>query len=141
MGHLQTRAVYPHAELLRLFEPRSIALVGASPKEGVAQLVLRNLRGFGGRLHLVNANYQEIADLACHPSLSALPEVPDCVISAVGRDAVEQVIADCAALGVGGAVVFASGFADTGQPQRIADQTRLASTAARGRLRILNSTA
>ena len=137
MGHLQTRAVYPHAELLRLFEPRSIALVGASPKEGVAQLVLRNLRGFGGRLHLVNANYQEIAGLACHPSLSALPEVPDCVISAVGRDAVEQVIADCAALGVGGAVVFASGFAETGQPQRIANQTRLASTAARGRLRIL----
>ena len=37
-------------------------------------MVLRNLQHFGGRVHLVNANYREVAGLACHSSLPALPE-------------------------------------------------------------------
>lgn len=141
MPPVASRPLYRQPDLHRLFEPRSIALVGASPREGVARLVLSNLQHFGGRVHLVNANYREVMGLACHPSLAALPEVPDCVICAVGRDSVEQVITDGAALGVGGAVVFASGFAETGQAQRAQDQARLVDTASRGGLRILGPNA
>ncbi len=136
------RAVYRHAELVRLFEPRSIAVVGASPTEGsVGALTLRNLSLFSGRVHLVNAKYPFIGEASCHASLSALPEVPDCVIVAVGRDGVRDVIEECIALGVGGAVVFASGYAETGRPERAAEQARLHSMASGTGLRFLGPNA
>ena len=131
------RPPYQYAELQRLFEPNTIALVGASPKEGVAQLALRNLRNFPGRVRLVNAKYPEVAGQECYPSINSLPETPDCVILATPREAVGDVIDECIARGVGGAVVFASGFAETGHPERAAEQANNAGRAARGGVRLL----
>ena len=48
---------------------------------------------------------------------------------ATPREAVEPIVHECVAAGVGGAIVFASGFAETGRVERIADQTRLAAIA------------
>ena len=136
------RAAYRHVELVRLFDPGSIAVVGASPRDGaIGQLALRNLSHFGGRVHLVNAKYPRIGERPCHASLSALPEVPDCVVVAVGREGVHAVLLECVALGVGGAVVFASGYAETGKPAGVADQARLKALASRTKLRILGPNA
>ena len=52
-----------------------------------------------GRLYQVNAKHAELAGRPCFPSLAALPEVPDCVVIATGRDAVAPIVADCARLG------------------------------------------
>ncbi|HRO62152.1 MAG TPA: CoA-binding protein, partial [Burkholderiaceae bacterium] len=77
------RPVYRRGDLRRLIEPASIAVVGASPREGsFGNRLTRNLGRFRGRLHLVNARYDEIGGQPCHPSLTALPEVPDCVVVA-----------------------------------------------------------
>lgn len=127
---------------MRLFEPRSIALVGASARDGsIGQLTLRNLHLFSGRIHLVNAKYPRVGETICHASLTDLPEVPDCVIVAVGREGVQDVLAECAALGVGGVVIFASGYAETGRPERIAEQARLRTLTAGSTLRILGPNA
>jgi acetyl-CoA synthetase len=120
----------PHAALRRLLDPHSVAILGASPRPGAFALrVLDNLADFRGRVHLVNPRYERIGERPCHPSLAALPEAPDCVAIATAREGVEELLAECAAIGAGGAVVFASGYAETGMAERVAQQARLAALA------------
>jgi acyl-CoA synthetase (NDP forming) len=75
--------------------------------------------------------------LACHASLKLLPERPDCVVIAVPREGVEPVLKEAAALGVGGAVVFSSGFGEVRAPEWQATQERIAQLARRTGLRVL----
>lgn len=130
--------VHRRADLQRLLSPASVAIVGASPTpNSFGERALRHLDGFAGRIHLVNAKYDRIGERDCHPGLSALPEVPDCVLITVGREAVESVVRECAALGVGGAVIFASGYAETGKPERAAQQETLGRIARESGLRLI----
>lgn len=132
------RHIYRRAELVRLFDPRTIALVGASPNPGsAAYLAMQNLRSFGGIVYPVNARHEEIDGRQCFRSLSELPQVPDCVVIAVGREAVEIVVEECAEIGAGGAIIFAAGYAETGKPDRAAQQARIASIARERGLRIV----
>jgi acyl-CoA synthetase (NDP forming) len=120
------RATYTHTELRRLLHPASIAIVGASTRAGsFGQRSLANLSGYRGEIHLVNERYAEVEGRACHASIARLPEVPDCVISAVPVDAVREVVRDCIAAGVGGVVVYASGFSETALPERVRQQREL----------------
>lgn len=129
---------YDHAALSRLIAPVSIAVIGASARAGAfGQRVEQNLAGFAGRLHLVNARYDHLGDRPCHRSLSALPEVPDCIVICTGKEHVTPLIEEAARLGVGGAVIFASAFAETGKPDDIAMQARLTAIAAESGLRIV----
>ncbi|MGE0383372.1 MAG: CoA-binding protein [Gammaproteobacteria bacterium] len=136
-----TRAVYRRAQLRRLFEPRSIAIVGMSPRTGAyGERTFHNLTQvgrFSGRIHFVNARYDRIGDAPCHPDLRALPEVPDCVVIALPRELAEPVIAECAEIGAGGALLYASGYAEVDDPERAAQQARLASIARGSGLRVL----
>src|SRR5919112_1532497 len=100
------RPLYRRAQLDRLLNPRSIAIVGASARPGsFGERTQRNLAGFAGRLHLVNARYDRLGDLPCHPSVAA--------------------------------VVYAAGFAETGRPERIALQNRIAGVAREGGVRLV----
>ncbi|CAN7770440.1 acetate--CoA ligase family protein [Pseudorhodoferax sp. LjRoot39] len=134
----EARPVYRRAELLRLFEPRSIAIVGISPRAGsFGERTLAQLAQFPGTVHLVNKRYTTIGEQTCYPSLRSLPVVPDCVVLAVGRESVEDYVRECAELGVGGVVVFASGYAETGLPDRQELQARLTEIGRCSGLRIL----
>ncbi|QHE84781.1 acetate--CoA ligase family protein [Hydrogenophaga sp. BPS33] len=132
------RAVYRRSDLVRLLEPKSICIVGASSREGAfGALTQANLAGYDGEILLVNSRYESIGDQRCYPSIRALPRVPDCVILAVGRDAVEGYVLECEELGVGGVIVYASGYAETSLPGRAELQQRLSAIAARSGVRIL----
>ena len=110
--------------------PATIAVIGASPRPGAfGAAVLRNLAGYSGRIYPVNARYPQIGELACYPSVGTVPEMVDCALIATPREAVEPIVHECVAAGVGGAIVFASGYAETGQPERVAEQVRLAAIA------------
>ncbi len=115
----------PSAEAVRtLFEPKSVAVVGAS-SAGRGLTVVQSLRdvGFRGDLACVNPKYQEIAGYPCYPSLADIPFVPDAVVVAVARDRVISVIEQCAALGVKSAVTFAIGFAEANdEGKRLQDE-------------------
>jgi acyl-CoA synthetase (NDP forming) len=116
--------------LVRLIQPESIAIVGASPKaSSFGALTLANLAHYAGRLHLVNSKYTSIDDRPCYPSITDLPESPDCVVVAVPRESVEPIIHECVARKVGGIVVYASGYAETGKAERVAQQARLTAIA------------
>ena len=132
------RPVYRRAELRALLDPRSIAVVGASARPGsFGERTARNLAGFAGRLHLVNPRYERIGERPCHPSLAALPEVPDLVVAATPMEACEEVVQGCVAAGVGAVVLYAAGFAETGRPERVALQRRLVAAARAGGVRLL----
>jgi acyl-CoA synthetase (NDP forming) len=134
----QRTTVYRHAELVRLLHPASIAVIGASTRPGsFGERVLHNLANYAGTVYPVNARYERIGERICHPSVAALPEVPDCAVITVAREAVEVVVLDCARAGVGGVIVFASGYAETGREDRVAEQERLAAIARETGLRIV----
>jgi acyl-CoA synthetase (NDP forming) len=133
------RSVYRHADLDRLLNPRSIAIVGASARPGsFGERMLGSLAGlYDGRIHLVNAKYDELMGRVCFPTLAALPESPDCVAITVPREAAEAVVREAAEVRAGGVILFASGYAETGKPERRAEQERLTAIARESGLRII----
>ena len=133
------RGIYSHAEMRRVLHPDSVAIVGASQRPGAfGERVLANLAGkYGGRVYLVNARYEMIGAHKCYPSLAALPEAPDCVMICVAREQVEQVVEECVAVKAGGAIVFASGYAEVEKPGRAEQQARLAEIARKARMPLI----
>jgi len=116
---LATRRAF--GDLAPLLAPRSVAVIGASDREGnLGGLAVRFLRKFGfrGPVWPVNAGRREVAGLPCFDSVRDLPGVPDLAIVALPAESVEGVIAECGAAGVRGAVAWAGGFAEAGQEGR-----------------------
>lgn len=127
------------ADLSRLINPRSIALVGASDREGgIGERTLTNLlthSEFGGDVYLVNPTKPEIRGHRCWPSVAALPATPDVAVVAVPASGVLTVIEECAARGVAFAVILSSGFGEAGaEGER--EQQRMKEIAARSGLRL-----
>ena len=111
-------------ELQPLFRPRSIAVVGASPKPGPGLQVLENLRQlqYKGEVYPVNPKYEEIAGLRCYASLSALKaegKQAEMLAIVLGRDNIAPVIEEAALCGVKAAWAFAAGFGEAGDEGRM----------------------
>ena len=89
-------------DLRPLFAPRSIAVVGASPRSGIAKIVQHNLTVMKSatRCHFVNPRYDELYDQPCYPSLDALPEVPDTVLVALNPLRAAAVTEEADAVGI-----------------------------------------
>ena len=75
--------------------------------------------------------------MKCYPNVRDLPEVVDCAVITAAREAVEEIVLDCVKAGVGGAIIFASGYSETGKEERIAQQERLAAIARESGMRIV----
>ncbi|MBL8473680.1 MAG: CoA-binding protein, partial [Rhodocyclaceae bacterium] len=91
-----------------LFEPRSVALVGASDRPGSAGYVaLQNLRagGWNGRLDLVNPRHAEVGGLPAVAAIADLPAVPDLAILCAPDHAVADSLRQLARRGARSAVV------------------------------------
>ena len=98
--------------LRRLFSPRHIAVFGGAS----AQEVVRQCKalGFGGQIWPVHPTRQDMEGLPCFASVDALPEAPDASFVAVPRHATVNIVRQLAARGSGGAICYASGFAEVG---------------------------
>ncbi|GAA5232967.1 acetate--CoA ligase family protein [Verticiella sediminum] len=133
-----SRSLYPSRELQPLFAPASIAVVDFSSKaRSFGARTVQNLAGSGARLWTVNPKLQADAGQGIYRSVQELPEVPECVVIAVPRDAVYGVAGDCARLGVKGAIVYASGYSETGAAGHRVMQERLSGLARDTGMRIL----
>jgi len=110
-------APFPPIDLRPLFAPRSIAVVGASARGGIAQTVRANLAVLGSttRCHFVNPRYDELDGQPCYPSIAALPEVPDTVVVAVNPLRAASVVADAGAAGVPSVIVPGGGVVEGGE--------------------------
>src|SRR5580704_4245642 len=101
------------ASLRPVFDPKSVAVVGASRRRGtVGRSVLDNIRtcGYQGQLYAVNPNASQISDVPCFPDVASLPETPELALLAVPPLAVPDVAEACGARGVRGLVVFTTGM-------------------------------
>ncbi|MGR3321563.1 MAG: acetate--CoA ligase family protein [Pseudooceanicola sp.] len=132
------RAPYSMDDLRPLYAPRSIAVIGASPRPGsFGGRTVENLSGFDGALYPVNQKYEEVGGVRCYPSLAALPEVPDLAVLTTPAASVEALLEDCIAAGVPAVMVYASGFSEVGTEEGIAAQNRIAARARAAGIRLL----
>jgi len=120
-----------------LLQPESVAILGCSAElERINGRPLKYFmdKGFAGRLYPVNPKYTEIVGLPCYPTVNAIPDPVDLAIVAVPAALVVDSIRQLVAKGVKAAVIFSSGFAETGA-QGEAAQRELIETARAGELR------
>ncbi len=107
--------------LLPFFQPRSVAVIGASRNPAnIGGRILNALtaNGFRGPIYPINPHASSIGPLTAYPSLRSLPQTVDLAVVAVPRDAVLQVIDDCATRGVRAVIVITAGFAESGADGR-----------------------
>ncbi len=98
--------------LRRLLRPRHIAMVGGRAIEnaiGHARAI-----GFEGELWPVHPTRESVAGLRCYPDVASLPQAPDAAFLATPAATTVEIVRALSQKGAGGAVCFASGFAETG---------------------------
>jgi acetyltransferase len=103
--------------LSALFEPRSVALIGASERPGkVGTVLLDNLLagGFAGTVFAVNPNYASVRGVACVPSVSRIAAAVDLALIATPAPTVPGLIEECGVAGIRAAVVITAGFGELG---------------------------
>jgi len=113
-----------------LFAPKSVAVVGASPREGsLGRIALRNLRegGFPGPIDLVNPRHAEIDGVKAVASLDALQTAPDVLVVTAPAPEVPGIIAAAGAKGVAAAVIISAGLGHG--PGSLAEAARSAARA------------
>jgi acetyltransferase len=121
------------------FKPRSVAVIGATGREAsVGRAVLANLMAstFGGTVYPVNPKHERVLGLTSFPTIGAVPERVDLAVIATPAHGVPDVISQCVAKGVGGAIVLSSGFKESG-PAGAALELDMLERARAGRLRVL----
>ncbi len=101
-----------------LFEPRNVALIGASERRGsVGRTVMCNLLAnpFGGCVFPINQKRKSVLGVAACPTVSALPEPVDLAVIVTPAETVPEVIEECGESGIPAAIVISAGFKELGQ--------------------------
>ena len=104
-----------NGKLGTFFEPKSVAVIGASSVPGKpGHEVIRNIlaNGYTGKLHLVNPKGGQILGMPVQPSIASLPAGVDLAIIILPAEASPQALRDCAARGIKHVVLSAGGFAE-----------------------------
>ena len=129
----------PQSGLDALFSPRSVAIIGASrDPTRIGGRPLRYLKesGFQGAIWPINPRHDRVQGLETRPDIADVPGTIDAAVVAVRAERVLEAIEACAEHGVGAAVVFTSGFAET-DATGAARQRRMGDIARASGMRIL----
>ncbi|RPI46547.1 MAG: CoA-binding protein [Betaproteobacteria bacterium] len=105
-------------DLERLFNPSSIAVIGASAELGTISGQPLNFlvkRGYAGALYPINPKYEELLGHRCYGAIEALPEVPDLALITVNARLAVRMLEACGRMGVPFVVMFSSGFSEVGE--------------------------
>src|SRR5262245_60154711 len=115
----------PRRSLDAFFQPRAIALIGATQRErSVGRTVTANLLGgpFSSRTFLVNPKHSTVLGNVCYPGVDALPGPVDLAIVVTPAATVPGVIRECADAKIPAAVIISAGFRETGAAGRELEQ-------------------
>lgn len=98
------------------FRPRSVAIIGASPKQKkVGYVIAKNFaESFKGKFFMVNPTAQEIFGHRSYPSIKSVPEEVDLAVIAVPAPVVPEVLEECGEKGAKAAIVISGGFKEVG---------------------------
>ena len=123
-----------------LFQPRSVALIGASNRPGsVGEVAARNLfrSGFSGLVMPVNPHHHAIAGVMAYPDVASLPETPDLAVICTPPDTVPGLIAELGARGTRAAVIVTAGFGEGGHAAGLARRQAVLDAARPNLMRIV----
>lgn len=112
-------------DLNKIFNPKSVAIIGASAKEKTVGfgLVKNILEGKENRrIFLVNPNQAEISGSKTYPKITDIPEEIDLAVIAVPAEFVLDVVNQCCEKKVGGIIIISTGFAEIGQEGELRQQ-------------------
>lgn len=102
--------------LQRLLAPRHIVFLGGD--RAAASIDACRQAGFAGEIYAVHPKRSEIGGVRCTPSIAALPVAPDAAFLGIPAEGTIRAVGELAAIGAGGAVCYASGFAEMGEVGR-----------------------
>ncbi|TAL36591.1 MAG: hypothetical protein EPN93_07135 [Spirochaetes bacterium] len=128
-----------HAQLERIFNPRSLAVVGVSAQGfGFGRGILHALHaiGFEGALHAVNPKGGEMLGFPIHKSIADIPGPLDFAIIALPANLVPEALGQCLEKGAAGAEILSAGFRELGTDEGAALEEAVRAVAARG-LRVI----
>ena len=100
-----------------IFHPRSIAVVGATEKEGsVGRTILWNLLSspFGGAVYPVNPTRPAILGVKAYPSIAAIPDAVDLAVIVTPAKTAPGLVAECGKAGIKGVIIISAGFKEIG---------------------------
>lgn len=103
------------------FNPKSVAIVGASRQKGkVGYEILVNMIGAGyeGQIYPVNPNADTIEGLKCYPDVQAIGKTPDLVVIIIPAKFVPSMMQQCAKVGVKSVIIITAGFKEVGEEGR-----------------------
>jgi len=126
-------------DLSGLFNPKSIAIIGASQDEAkVGAIALKNIitSGYSGQVYPVNPNVVTTDALKFYPNIASLPEIPDLAVIAIPANLVIAELEKCGAAGIKNAVIFSAGFKEIGESGRQLEE-QLVAVAAHYKINIL----
>lgn len=112
-------------KLDRLLKPKSVALVGASPKPGTVgrgMITSTGMAGTPSKIYFVNPGYDEIDGQKCYKSLSELPETVDMAVLGIANARLEAALDEIIACGIGAATIFASGYLENDTAPKLTDR-------------------
>src|SRR5580765_499492 len=122
-----------------IFHPKTVAVIGASEKvASVGRTLLRNLldQPFGATVFPVNPKRNNVLGIRSYPDIAAIGEQVDLAVIATPAETVPDVLEQCVAAGVRGAIVISAGFAEHGDHGRELE-TRIRKILASGKLRVI----
>ncbi|MCF8038423.1 MAG: CoA-binding protein, partial [Desulfohalobiaceae bacterium] len=125
--------------LEHLFNPASVAVIGASEKSGsIGSALMQNMlqAGFPGRLIPVNPNSSTVHGLPALPDIREAAEAVDLAVIATPIATVPGIIDGCVQAGVKGAVIISAGGKESGTEGREIE-ARIKNKAAEGRMRLI----
>jgi len=124
--------------LRAIFAPKSVAVIGATEKEGrVGRTVLWNLisNPFGGAVYPINKRHKQVLGIRAYADVAGVPETVDLAVIVTPAPTVPGVVGECVAAGVKSAIIISAGFKEAGTAGAALER-RIAETA-RGKLRLI----
>lgn len=125
--------------LRAIFAPKTVAVIGASNRpDTVGHALLRNLinHPFGGTVFPVNPRHSSVMGIQAYPNLATVPQPIDLAVIATPAATVPEIVRECVAADVKGAVIVSAGFREAGSEGMQLEQ-QILTEARRGRLRII----
>jgi acetyltransferase len=101
----------------KIFDPKSIVLVGASDeKSSVGYILMKNLidLGYKGKVYPVNIRKNEILGLKAYNNVDKLPEIVDLAVIATPSKTVPDIVEQCGKAGIIGIIIISAGFKEVG---------------------------
>ena len=116
--NLPNRVQYSQRNLKEMFEPKTVAIIGATEREGsLGRTIVWNLmsNAFGGTVYPVNLKRDTILGLQAYPTVAAVPEPIDLAIIVTPAETVPGLIRECTAVNVKGVIILSAGFREVGR--------------------------